>query len=530
MITQRAVLVGIVGFCLYLIAFVNVLPTFYVLTWLSVGILVSSLGIGLLALVGLDCVWHITQARASEETAGVALTADQLPNAVARQDVTLMGPLLEVQLANGGTLNKIGVLLEVRLQSLTQDEVIVRRFLLEALPSGASIEASLPLGGLPRGRYRVEEVCLIGSDVLGLFRMQKRITARDQFKAAGAGRMLASRERPEASPAPGQQPFETAANDLVIGPAMVAMQDAALMLGLRSGTLGRSQMMGQSDELRSTRPYAAGDDLRRVHWKSTARHGQLVVKEFYQTTQNGCVVIWDGAADTTLGAGGVTSSEYGLRLVASLCRVFNEAGRPYTLLRLDSKPLQLATTEQGRAMGQMLPRVIEALADADAARATLLSSAMARFAGSLTAGSEVFLVTASLSPDLPQAALRWSGSGAQFHVALVDAAAFLDLGLAKPSRYGVGRPLAAEAYERGLARRAASAPGQHELSDSASRGATPVSVAAYQAQAQALAAAGISVVTLAPLADAPRDFAPPVRRALRALLEPQTRYANYTTH
>ncbi|MBV9468948.1 MAG: hypothetical protein JOZ57_06845, partial [Abitibacteriaceae bacterium] len=59
-------LVGIVGFCLYLIAFVNVLPTFYVLTWLSVGILVSSLGIALLSLVGLSCEWHISETRTAE--------------------------------------------------------------------------------------------------------------------------------------------------------------------------------------------------------------------------------------------------------------------------------------------------------------------------------------------------------------------------------------------------------------------------------------------------------------------------------
>ena len=509
MITQRAILVGIVGFFLYLIAFVNTLPTFYALTWLSVGILVSSFGIGLLSLVGLDCVWHVTLARASEGGGEVVIADDG--RGTTRQALEMEGPLVEVSLANGGTLNKIGVLLEVRLQSLVQDEVIARRFLMEALPSGASLEAALPLGQLPRGRYRVLEVCLIGSDVLGLFRMQKRIAARDQFKAVRVGQVPPAREIGASAAAP--QPLEAGSNDLVIGPGMVAMRDAATLLGVRSGALGRNQMLGQSDELRSTRPYVAGDDLRRVHWKSTARHGQLVVKEFYQTTQHECLVIWDGAEDTTWGKETATTTEYGLRLVASLCRVLDEAGRPYTLLRLDKEPLQLATAEQGRGVGHMLARVIEVLADAEAERATSLSNALGRLAGNLPPDVAVFLVTASLAPDLPQVARRWRGSGAQLHVALVDAAAFLDSKSSSRMRHAPFTP-----HQRWVS----------GLDDTP--GETPVTAAAYQAQAEALAAAGSLVVTLAPAPDAPREFAPPVRHALRALLESSSSHANHAAH
>ena len=50
---------------------------------------------------------------------------------------------------------------------------------------------------------------------------------------------------------------------------------------------------GMGSEVIGVRPYRPGDSPRHVHWRSVARHGQLVSKEFAQETQPGVSVVLD---------------------------------------------------------------------------------------------------------------------------------------------------------------------------------------------------------------------------------------------
>lgn len=48
----------------------------------------------------------------------------------------------------------------------------------------------------------------------------------------------------------------------------------------RAVAFGLSEIAPRGDELfRSVRPYVRGDERRRIHWKATARHGELMVRE-----------------------------------------------------------------------------------------------------------------------------------------------------------------------------------------------------------------------------------------------------------
>src|SRR5687768_6744078 len=127
MITSRAYLVGVMGFCFYLILLFNTnLPSqFYVLSWLSVGVLVSSLGVALLSLLGLECQWRVVRARVAED--------------LENDGESINGPALEWTLANSGSFNKTDLLLEVSLYAPRRDETITRQFLIEALPSLSSL-------------------------------------------------------------------------------------------------------------------------------------------------------------------------------------------------------------------------------------------------------------------------------------------------------------------------------------------------------------------------------------------------------
>jgi uncharacterized protein (DUF58 family) len=459
MITQRAALLGFVAFCFYLIAVVNTLGSFYfALTWAAIGIFGASLGIALLSLVGLDCKIEVKRSRASA-TLGNEHSA---------------GPLVSIGLKNSGTLNKTGTIVELKLRD-SQNILGVHRYVIEAVPSGAALDSELPLSHLVRGKYHLEEVRLVGSDVLGLFRIQKRVALDD-------GKGL----------------------DIIVGPPVLR--------GERWGSGGngsvpaqsqRAVQSGSGDELRGTRPYVPGDDLRHVHWKSSARLGDLVVKEFEQTGRQAALVIWDGAQNTTWGFHGYDSTEWSLTLCASLCRALLEGGTSCDFARLDGSPLFV---EARKLSGSDLPSpLIDALATASPQRRNALDVALQelqRLNG--RSYSTVIIVTASLTRDVGQAALFWRIRGAPVQIMMVDGASLLGRSTERRRRGRAARPRVQSS-------------GAQEI---------PVTTESYLAQVQSLRENGIQVTHV--LAG---DASPEIelRRALQVNFDPRSSVSRVPT-
>src|SRR4028119_1739892 len=110
--TQRAALVGIIGCCFYVITLLNGLPDYFsILTWLAVSILVCSGGVALLSLQGLRCEWKVSAAVSSVNLPLSGVAKENL-------DETRSGPAIDVTIFNGGTLSKVNLLLDVRLQNV----------------------------------------------------------------------------------------------------------------------------------------------------------------------------------------------------------------------------------------------------------------------------------------------------------------------------------------------------------------------------------------------------------------------------
>lgn len=445
MFTQRAALLGFVAFCFYLIAVVNTLPSFYyALTWLAMAMLGASLSVALLSLIGLACQLEVARPRAAAPWPG-----EEAPETAGA------GPLLDVRLSNGGTLNKTDIVLELRWRD-AQNEAQLISFLLEAIPSGTAIESQLPLL-LPRGRYRLEGARLQGSDVLGLFRVQKRLTL------------------------PGQ------ALEVVVGPPLLRGEGARSNAGSGArGASSRTVRGGQGESLRGTRPYAPGDDLRHIHWKSSARAGELVVKEWEQTGQETALVVWDGAANTSWGARDYDSTEWGLTLCAGLCQSWLREGTPCAFARLDAQPLHIES--RALSQGELPAPLLDALAGARASRASALDAQPEPMSGA-RAYSNVVLVTASLGSDVGRAAARWRARGARLQVVVID-----------------GASLGARARDRRFSKR------RDRPAQNAGDASQVVSPQNYAAQVERLRALGLEVLHLQ--ADAPSARAS-LARALR---------------
>lgn len=160
-----------------------------------------------------------------------------------------------------------------------------------------------------------------------------------------------------------------------VGPLQVRHHDL-FGLALRSGTLGdpfpvavrprttplrvtTSALASDADRAVSgtrmpaaddtlLRGYVAGDDLRRVHWPSSARRGELLVRQDEASGRRPATVLLDLAVDPA-------TTEWSIRLAASIAVALANAGHHVRLLGGDAL---------GAASDHHRPEVGEAAADA----------------------------------------------------------------------------------------------------------------------------------------------------------------------
>ena len=85
-----------------------------------------------------------------------------------------------------------------------------------------------------------------------------------------------------------------------------------------------------SGEVRSSREFQQSDDLRHIHWRNSARSGQLMVKEFDQTPRGGEVRMALNPG-VNLGWGRETTLEYAIKIAASLARYSFNEGRQFRM-------------------------------------------------------------------------------------------------------------------------------------------------------------------------------------------------------
>ncbi len=105
---------------------------------------------------------------------------------------------------------------------------------------------------------------------------------------------------------------------------------AASRVLLADGHSRRQRMNVLSTDVASVREYADGDPIGRIHWLTTARTGDLMVKQFDQGSAGEMWVIFDQHIDAQAGSGKESTDEYGATIAASVIdkytRTFTEVG------------------------------------------------------------------------------------------------------------------------------------------------------------------------------------------------------------
>jgi len=335
------------SFCFYLVALANDALPMFLLCWATLSLILVSYVLSRLALTGLRCQRDLGSSRLFAE--------DRLPGTLA--------------LSNLGSFPKANLLVTDRCQNVTLGESFQRTFLVSWL--GGAERAQIPARFIAplRGCYRWGPISVVATDPLGIFEARRDIEAT-------AAVIVYPRPRPLVG-------FSLAPGERVNHQANRRKKEAGL-------------------DFQGVREYCEGDDLRRIHWKATAHHGQLVMREFEAEGAATTTVVLDLQEAQCYGQGPESSLEEGVLITASLVGELLRHNWRVRFLAHEERRLDVAP---GRGQEQLF-RILEILAVVTGRGKLPVETILRGELFTWTEGQPLFLVTASRQPGVVEMG-RW---------------------------------------------------------------------------------------------------------------------------
>lgn len=200
---------------------------------------------------------------------------------------------------------------------------------------GRVATGQLDLGPLPRGVFPLSDLEVTLEDLLGLVTVRPRVTSD-----------------------PGT---------IVVRPRLAALDGLFSDAGRVSGD-GRRILLRRAAgfDFHSVRQYEQGESLRRVHWPTSARRGQLMVKELEDTAHDGVVVVLDCDPRCAVGTPPGSSFDAAVRAAGSILQAHATRGRQATLVSTGRGrsvvPVRSASADLEGAVGHLAAAEPDALA------------------------------------------------------------------------------------------------------------------------------------------------------------------------
>jgi uncharacterized protein (DUF58 family) len=170
----------------------------------------------------------------------------------------------------------------------------------------------------------------------------------------------------------------------------------------------------------AVRPYAPGDAMNRIHWRSTARLGEIQVKEFDLEQTADAWLFLDLEASGAVGEGDRSTTEVAVRVAASIA---DKAVGENRAVGMTVNAHRLTMLPADRGSRQRL-KILQLLAAVEADGVTPLAESLVTGLGRLRRGMTAVVITSSTDPSFvrPLATLRGRGIGCV--VVLLDHPAF----------------------------------------------------------------------------------------------------------
>ncbi|MDX1657270.1 MAG: DUF58 domain-containing protein [Nitriliruptorales bacterium] len=257
------------------------------------------------------------------------------------------------------------------------------RFVLSPLPPGGEVSLDYGLRGHQRGRYAIGPL---------------EVRLRDPFGIAARGHTFGR------------------TNELIVYPPVWRLPPGLPLGGIQGpGGEGRPRPLATGDELANVREYVRGDDLRKVHWRSTAHRGKLMVRQDESPQNPTATLLLDRRAPAHHGTGPASSFEQAVSAAASITYHLAERSYGVTLL---TEPV--STTP--RALPWQL--ALERLATLTPGPEAELGSVWRQLAQGMATAPVLAAVVAVPDPDLLRQMVRGGRSAASRLAVLIDTEAF----------------------------------------------------------------------------------------------------------
>ncbi len=208
---------------------------------------------------------------------------------------------------------------------------------------------------------------------------------------------------------------------VIVYPRLEPLPSWRLPSASLEGSHASPQRTLQTTPLATTvRPYAPGDSMNRIHWRSTARHGEIQVKEFELEQTADAWIILDLQRSIQAGRGEESTTEAAIRAAAAIAAKALAENRAVGMTINAGRTVYLPPDRGGRQH----QKVMQLLAAVEADSSVPLVETIVGSLGRLRRGMTAIVITASQDAAWvrPLAALR--ARGVACVVVTLDAAAY----------------------------------------------------------------------------------------------------------
>ena len=252
---------------------------------------------------------------------------------------------------------------------------------------GEQLGGRYVLQRLPRGRYRFERTTAVIEDPFGLE------SSEVDLSTGGA---------------------------LLVYPRLAELDRLFSESGAHASE-GRRMLLRRPSgfDIHSVREYEEGESLRKVHWRSTARRGQLMVKELEDEPRDEVAVLLDAAAGVVAGEPPDSSFDMQVRAAGSILKAHARRGRRVALVVNSAGRETVGVRDDEGDWRRALETLAAVQPDGRTPVASLLSQ------GSEAGRAlELAVVTAQLPPELVERIAQRAAARRGISVVYVDAPTF----------------------------------------------------------------------------------------------------------
>ena len=244
-----------------------------------------------------------------------------------------------------------------------------------------------------RGQYKVGPLEVFFYDPMGLYRRRRRF--------------------------PKEEPFTVLPKPLPL--SRIGLDGRSILL---SSFMPDRQTRGESLKFYGIREYRPGDPLRFVHWTSSARLGELVVRQFEANVSAQVTIFLDLARRSLSGLGAEATVEYVIRTACAIAAAAVAEGHEVQMFGEEEKSLVTPLAGGETHLGHIL----EKLALVKPKGKTPFHEVISRYADRIPQGSQVFLIAASVAgdpSDFAESVAFLKGRNTRVQALLVDDRTFI---------------------------------------------------------------------------------------------------------